>query len=222
MGNFSYFKALMLVFLLLVFPAAGWAQVTLEPSQIQLGSLSFDQLQEAAQAGDPDAQYAIGYMYYYGKGVAANKTIALDWLKRAAVQGQPQAIKAMNMLGTPVHTVPEATPLPSTSSASSTATAVTVTSKTEVTTTTKAAPTGSYMIQLLSTSSKSNADNYIKANHLSGNAKVYTTKKKDKTLYIVGYGNYSSSAEAKAMIKNLPASIRAKKPFVKSTAGLSS
>lgn len=77
------------------------AQPAIDPTQIQLNSLTVDQLQQAAEAGDPDAQYALGYMYYYGKRVPQNTAQALNWIKRASVQGQEQAIRALALLGQP-------------------------------------------------------------------------------------------------------------------------
>lgn len=67
-------------------------------SDIQLKNLTVDQLQQAAEAGDPDAQYALGYMYYYGKNVPQDSQQAKNWIKRAAVQGQDQANKALSMM----------------------------------------------------------------------------------------------------------------------------
>ena len=59
----------------------------------QLGSIK-----KAALSGDADAQYALGYLLYYGKGVTQNKTTALSWIRKAAAQGQPQAAKALAIL----------------------------------------------------------------------------------------------------------------------------
>lgn len=74
-------------------------------SDIQLKNLTVDQLQQAAEAGDPDAQYALGYMYYYGKNVPQDSQQAKNWIKRAAVQGQDQANKALSMMqSTPAST----------------------------------------------------------------------------------------------------------------------
>lgn len=204
-----------------IYSNAALAQVAIEPSQIQLNNLSLDQLQQAAQAGDPDAQYALGYLYYYGKGVPQNSGMALNWMKRAAVQGQEQAVKAMALLGQPEPTVHEAVPLASTAPAPAESVKVTADHKSSSKAADQAGSDSSYTLQLLSSSSKKAAEDYIKSNHLVGKATIYSSKKNSKTLYVVGYGNYSSSAEAKAMIKKLPAAIRAKKPFAKSKASLS-
>jgi DamX protein len=62
-------------------------------------NLSISQIKEAAQAGDPDAQYALGYSYYYGKGLPQDMETATFWIRKAASQGQPQAVKALVLLG---------------------------------------------------------------------------------------------------------------------------
>lgn len=51
-----------------------------------------------AEKGNAEAQYAVGYMFYYGKGTAKDADKGQHWIRRAAAQGQPQAIKAMTLL----------------------------------------------------------------------------------------------------------------------------
>lgn len=59
---------------------------------------SVGQIQEAAENGDPDAQYGLGYMYYYGIDTVRDKETAQLWIKRAADQGQPLAKKALSLM----------------------------------------------------------------------------------------------------------------------------
>ena len=61
---------------------------------------AFNNLLPVAKAGNPDAQYAVGYMYYYGKGVVENKQMASYWMGKAAAQGQPAANKALTAINT--------------------------------------------------------------------------------------------------------------------------
>ena len=61
-------------------------------------SQAYKQLYPAAQNGHPDAEYAVGYMYYYGLGVAQDKQAAIAWMQRAANQGQSQAINAVDSI----------------------------------------------------------------------------------------------------------------------------
>lgn len=59
---------------------------------------SVDRVQQLATQGDPDAQYALGYMYYYGVSTIRDEDNARLWISRAAAQGQPLAKKAIAML----------------------------------------------------------------------------------------------------------------------------
>ena|SRR5436190_16317042 len=45
--------------------------------------------------GDPQAEYAVGYMFYYGYGVGQDTVIGCFWMQRAANKGYPPAIEAM-------------------------------------------------------------------------------------------------------------------------------
>lgn len=62
---------------------------------------AFIRLTPEAEKGNPDAQYAVGYMYYYGQGVTEDKQKALYWINCAAKKGQPDAIEALRILQNP-------------------------------------------------------------------------------------------------------------------------
>lgn len=51
-----------------------------------------------AERGDADAQYALGYMYFYGINTVQDEYAGVAWMRAAAGQGQTSAIKATNML----------------------------------------------------------------------------------------------------------------------------
>jgi len=55
-------------------------------------------LHALAKAGDPEAQYALGYMYYYGMGVDKNNMIARRLISLSAEKGNIEAIKALRVL----------------------------------------------------------------------------------------------------------------------------
>lgn len=61
---------------------------------------AFIRLKPEAQKGQPDAQYAVGYMYYYGKGVVEDRKKAWFWINAAANAGQPDAREAVKILAT--------------------------------------------------------------------------------------------------------------------------
>ena len=66
--------------------------------QIQNYRQAFIRLKPAAEKGIPDAQYAVGYMYYYGLGVTESRKQALYWMRCAAKAGQPDAKAALEIL----------------------------------------------------------------------------------------------------------------------------
>ena len=59
---------------------------------------AFIRLKPEAERRNPEAQYAVGYMYYYGRGVVEDKKQAWIWINRAADFGQPDAVKAIKIL----------------------------------------------------------------------------------------------------------------------------
>lgn len=71
---------------------------------LQLGRLTFEsgdfkkafcQLLPLAVEGSPQAQYAVGYMYYYGYGAPMDRVSGMFWIKRSADQYYPPAVKAL-------------------------------------------------------------------------------------------------------------------------------
>ncbi len=59
---------------------------------------ALEKLMPLAENGDAKAQYAVGYMYYYGQGVPMNKGLGEIWIDRAADQGLPAAMKAQDVI----------------------------------------------------------------------------------------------------------------------------
>lgn len=89
-------------------------QAMWKTSELQQGRRYFDegyykramhQLLPIACDGNPQAQYAVGYMYYYGYGVAQDTDVGYFWIDRSAAQGYEPAIKARQMMvkDAPVH-----------------------------------------------------------------------------------------------------------------------
>lgn len=76
-------------------------------SELQQGKRYFDQgyykkamrdLLPLACDGLPDAQYGVGYMYYYGLGVAQDTDVGYFWIKRAAKARYLTAINALEVI----------------------------------------------------------------------------------------------------------------------------
>jgi len=77
------------------------------------------QLMPLAKAGDSQAQYTLGYMYYYGQGLPRDRTQGHFWMQQSAKQGNKTALQALELLnqesrkGAPVVVTPsEASPPP--------------------------------------------------------------------------------------------------------------
>ena len=75
--------------------------------ELQQGKRSFENgyyksamrdLLPAAAGGNAEAQYAVGYMYYYGYGVTQDTDVGHFWIKRAANQHYMPAIKALELI----------------------------------------------------------------------------------------------------------------------------
>ena len=59
---------------------------------------AFHSLMPVAANGNPQAEYAVGYMYYYGYGVAQDNESGLFWMQKSADQNFEPAVKALNMI----------------------------------------------------------------------------------------------------------------------------
>lgn len=59
---------------------------------------SFKQLLPLAKQGNHEAEYAVGYMYFYGLGTQQDMQQAIKWMQQAADAGQPQAKVALQQL----------------------------------------------------------------------------------------------------------------------------
>ena len=59
---------------------------------------AFRELLPLASEGSPEAEYAVGYMYYYGYGVAEDSETGIFWMQKAANQHSAKAISALEML----------------------------------------------------------------------------------------------------------------------------
>lgn len=56
---------------------------------------AYDDFSFAASYQFPDAYYALGYMHFKGLGVSQNTVKGLQWMRKAAVMNNPQAIEAI-------------------------------------------------------------------------------------------------------------------------------
>ena len=92
-------QTLILFSSLLILPAmAGDVDDAIEAMRAGDFAEAYCVLKPYAEAGDPEAQYNIGWMYLNGYGLAMNDRRALDWWKRASDQGYTDASFSIAML----------------------------------------------------------------------------------------------------------------------------
>ncbi len=93
--------------LLLASCLSACAQQSLTANSLSLGKQNFNQqnygialkqLLPAANKGNADAQYAVGYMYFYGLGTKADPKMAKLWIQESARQGNPAAERALSLM----------------------------------------------------------------------------------------------------------------------------
>jgi hypothetical protein len=58
---------------------------------------AFDKLMPLAKNNNAQAQYSVGYMYYYGLGVMEDTKQAKYWIEKSAKNGNSNAIRALEI-----------------------------------------------------------------------------------------------------------------------------
>ena len=58
-------------------------------------TVAFRQLLPLASEGNPEAEYAVGYMYYYGYGVVQDTETGIFWIRKAAMCHYVPAVNAL-------------------------------------------------------------------------------------------------------------------------------
>jgi hypothetical protein len=101
---YNQLKMLILLSLTLLLVSCSGARMTQE---LQRGKVNFEsgyyreafqQLLPLATEGNKEAQYAVGYMYYYGYGVSQDTETGIFWIKKSADQHYPQAMQALQAM----------------------------------------------------------------------------------------------------------------------------
>ncbi len=187
---------------------------------------AFHNIQGPANAGNAEAEYALGYMYYYGKGTPIDQEKGKEWILKSAQAGNKDAQAAYQMILAreqqvmPSHTAPKEQ-MPVMKAPQQQPKVTTTKSKSPVHHTTtqqhllknNATP---YTLQLLVTSKLSDASNFIKKHQLGKDAQYFHRKLQGKDSYTVIYGHYASQKAAREEIKTLPEPVQALKPWVRS------
>ena len=93
-------KALLLAFLILMLGtpvSAGYDEAWAAYSN-QDYETALKELKPLAEQGDPRSQYAVGWMYRNGEGVAQDYQTAVKWYRLAADQGHAEAQKSLGLM----------------------------------------------------------------------------------------------------------------------------
>ena len=61
--------------------------------------LASEQLLPLANEGNSEAEYSLGYLFYYGLGVEQDKELAREWFRRSAKQQNMKAVAALTVIG---------------------------------------------------------------------------------------------------------------------------
>jgi hypothetical protein len=194
---------------------------------------AYQQLLVPAAKGNADAEYALGYLYYYGKGTAVNHDLGKQWILKSAQQGNEQAKQAYQMIMAREQGImpaeAAATPAvyhPARLAAHKRKTKL-VRHHSGVNTATThaekallAAPKSNYTVQLLAGPNSAYAAKFITKNKLGKNARYFHRQLNGKDFYVVVYGLYATQARANAAVSQLPSKIQKLKPWVRRLASV--
>ncbi len=183
---------------------------------------SLDTIQQAALTGNPDAQYALGYMYYNGIGTVKDQKTGVLWIERSAQLGQPLAQQAQSMIEADQKVLPsEKTAVaqadPRLASGSSPKVAVKNNSSTTLKSSSNslAGNKSHYAIQLMGSYDKPSIQSFIARSSLSDQAHIVEATFHGKPWFTLMYGDYRSMNEAKSALAELPQQLQQLKPWVK-------
>ena len=166
--------------------------------------LGLSQLQRLARKGDADAQYALGYRFYYGIGVKQDQSKSLTWLSQSASQGQIQARQALAL----IHHAVQIDRQHAASNQLNAKKPLQVASKV-------VSPSEGFTLQLMGTHDKKSLVDFILANHLQNKATYYRRSFDSQDWYVLVSGRFATQNEAMAAINTLPDTVRKMNPWVK-------
>ncbi len=210
--------------------------------------LTYDQIRSAASGGDADAQYALGYLYFYGKnGAPKDAALAKIWIEKAAKQKQVQAVKALalinnrseasspqdvhNVVSTIAHAPVEEETLKKQTALMKQAKSIQSEKENLVVVRQKKSLTsdknqngvnpGIYTLQLLGAFNRDTIKTFVNKNHLEGRAKLYENQLRGRPWYVLTYGEYGNKKDARIVAEKLECKLSVK-PWVRPSATLKS
>ncbi len=78
-------------------PDAVAQQPVFNETDANLAESTFERFAPVAEAGDPEMQHFLGYMYFYGEGVVMDLDMAHYWFHLAAEQGEPKSMRNLGL-----------------------------------------------------------------------------------------------------------------------------
>lgn len=195
---------------------------------------AFRELLPVAVNGRPEAQYAVGYMYYYGYGVPQDEESGLFWMRQSADQHYIPAIKALYMIEHPGPDASSAVPVEC-----ATPLREPVKPTIENDAILKSIPIKSqppivqeprkikqkissrgFSLQVYGDYHLATVKDLQKKLRLSSTSHIYHTTHEGKDWYVLTFGNFTTVQEASATKSNLPDDLRHLKPWVRKTGSL--
>ncbi len=203
-------------------------------------------IEKRASAGDADAQYALGYMYFYGVGTVRDSETAMLWINRAAAQGQPLAERAKKMIKGRNKYVPsygasqqkpskvsskkvskaKQSKAPIESAAPAAKVAIKkqaqVSKPSPVKQVAHQATTTSsgYTLQLMATTHRDRLEAFVTNNKLTGLTQIVSIVRKGTSWYLLVYGQFSDRMAAESAKEELSSTLQGLHPWVRSFASV--
>lgn len=197
---------------------------------------AYQQLLVPAAKGNPDAEYALGYLYYYGKGTARNTILGKQWILKAARDGNEQAAEAYQMiLSREQGIMPISEPMHKSTyhpkilrkkhraiQAHHAVSKRPIYNKrhkvqtTRLTTAEKlllACNPAHYTLQLFAAATAKQANQFMRQYKLGHKGSYFKRHLNGHNFYAVVYGDYASEASAQRAIRTLPAAIKSLRPW---------
>jgi septal ring-binding cell division protein DamX len=198
---------------------------------------SLQRVEQAAQSNEPDAEYALGYMYYNGIGTVKDAETAQVWIKRAAEQGQPLAISALktirqsqfpNMgqvnIGTAKHAPKKTHSHPVDVHPAKVAAKVVATTNThkpiDSMGSLKNMPADHFTVQLFASPHLDNVRHLEQTLAHNVPMTIASMQKNGATWYLLLAGNFATRPQATAYVATLPANVKSSGPWIRSFGSL--
>lgn len=188
---------------------------------------AFHQLLPLAAKGEAQAQYAVGYMYYYGYGAAQDKESGLFWMQKSAEQQYAPALKALAI----IHSHQNEPERPVTRQAWKDE--KTVTSALIKNPSPKTFPSpqpckamweksflSTYALQLFGSYDLATLKEVQTRLHLEKMTQYWRTQHNGRDWYVLTYQQYATLQQAKNALSYLPHKVKSLKPWIRKVAGL--